>query len=178
MAFVDSKLAELRSTTSTPNNAIPGISNGKNAAPFRVNGASDAPGTAGPEDAVEEVSVKGRSQHPADRPKYQRPTRRRPPRERDAKDVARDSMIDQIMRESAIPIYDKTSNAGASRPDADSFDNDAAAAEAFKAEYLASVEEKQRLAGPPKPPAQGPKLGGSRQQRERMKAVEDAKAKK
>ena len=89
-------------------------------------------------------------------------------------------MVDRIMQESQVPMYDRPS-AGAN-----SIDSDEAAAEAFKAEFLAGLEEQNRrkpLAPPPAArgaqnaaPATGPKLGGSRQQREKMKAIEEAKA--
>ena len=105
---------------------------------------------------------------------YQRPTKRRQPKGRDEADKARDSIIDQIMHESQVPHYDQSAPQG--RPGDEAEDNDAAVAEAFKADLLADLEKQRRRpalknAGA----ATGPKLGGSRAQRERMRAIEEAK---
>ncbi|KAK3679118.1 hypothetical protein LTR37_021431 [Vermiconidia calcicola] len=113
---------------------------------------------------------------------YQRPTKRRQPPQRGQVDVARDSIIDQIMQESQVPLYDRsTSNTPASAGNA--VDNDAATAEAFKAQLLAEMEEQYRRRPPPSTDkskdaktSYGPKLGGSRAQREKMRAIEEAKA--
>jgi hypothetical protein len=104
--------------------------------------------------------------------------RRRQPRARPEADIARDSMIDQIMREAESNHYDqamiqqnqKQTNAA---PDGD-VDNDAAAAAAFKADFLAAAQDRNYHRRAPVNPTQGPKLGGSRSARERMKAMEDA----
>lgn len=112
---------------------------------------------------------------------YQRPTKRRQPPQRDQADVARDSLIDQIMRESEIPLYDR-SISQTPRTNDDELDNDAATAEAFKAQLIAEMEEHRRRPPPSstaskdKPASNGPKLGGSRSQREKMRAMEEAKA--
>lgn len=106
---------------------------------------------------------------------YQRPTKRRAPPARDPTDVARDSMIDQLMNEAQVPIYDRSAiKAGLS--DGGSGDNDAAAAEAFKAQLLADLEQNRRKPSSraKEGTATGPKLGGSRAQRERMRAMEEA----
>lgn len=88
------------------------------------------------------------------------------------------------MRESQVPIYDQTSSKNQQLQSED-FDADEAAAEAFRAEFLLSLEEQQNRRRPAAPPVQqrgappvpsGPKLGGSRAQREKMKAIEEAKA--
>jgi hypothetical protein len=64
-------------------------------------------------------------------------------------------------------------------------DPDAAAAEAFKAEFLAQAEARNLSrrqpaanAGSKGEVASGPKLGGSRAARERMRVAEEAKGKK
>lgn len=94
-------------------------------------------------------------------------------------------MVDKIMQESQVPIYDKP-NTKTQEMQSKGFDADEAAAEAFRAEFLLSLEEQQNhRRRPAAPPAQqrgappvptGPKLGGSRAQREKMKAIEEAKA--
>lgn len=108
---------------------------------------------------------------------YQRPTKRRPPPAREQTDVARDSMIEQLMGENQVPLYDRT-EPKPNEDDEEGIDNDAAAAEAFKAQLLADLEQNKR-----RPPLSkstgtaptGPKLGGSRAQREKMRALEEAK---
>lgn len=113
---------------------------------------------------------------------YQRPTKRRHPPQRDQSHVARDSLIDQIMNENEaqVPIYERSStrNITLSRDSAgQDVDNDAAAAEAFKAQLLVDLELGTRKRAPKKvePGAPtGPKLGGSRSQREKMRALEEA----
>lgn len=92
-------------------------------------------------------------------------------------DVARDSLIDQIMRESTVPMYDRQPTTEQQRDVADGeVDNDAAAAAAFKADFLASMEEKKLSRRPPPTSTatqNGPKLGGSRSAREKMRALEE-----
>lgn len=89
-------------------------------------------------------------------------------------------MVDAIMRESQVPLYDQSTNAASSvNTGSAEMDNDEAAAEAFKAQFLEEMEQRKRRK-PPAPPAagqvsSGPKLGGSRSQREKMRALEEAK---
>jgi hypothetical protein len=93
------------------------------------------------------------------------------------------------MRESNhTPHYTSPSNS-APNPSNSHFDPDAAAAEAFKMEFLAQAEARNLSRRQPAVNASsgsaaagavpsGPKLGGSRAARERMRAVEEAKGKK
>ena len=67
----------------------------------------------------------------------------------------------------------------------DAHPNDAAAAEAFKADFLAQAEARNLSRRQPAATAStaaaassGPKLGGSRAARERMRVAEEAKGKK
>ena len=110
--------------------------------------------------------------------KYQRPTKRRQAPVRDQSHVARDSLIDQILNESQVPIYDQSaSKATISAGDnKDDVDNDAAAAEAFKAQLLADLEQNRKRMRTATA-STGPKLGGSRSQREKMRALEEAAGK-
>ena len=118
------------------------------------------------------------------------PRRRRQAFQRGEDALARDAMVDQIMRESDMPIYDRSTNPPPNTTTAEGEEEDAdeAAAQAFKAEFLANMASRKRRKPPAapanssKPGAQqaapsGPKLGGSRAQRERMKALEEAKRK-
>lgn len=91
------------------------------------------------------------------------------------------------MRESNhTPHYTApSSNANLSTSDQTALDPDAAAAAAFKAEFLAQAEARNLSrrqpavnSGAPATASSGPKLGGSRAMRERMKAAEEAKGKK
>ena len=109
---------------------------------------------------------------------YERPTKRRPPPVKDQTNIARESMIDQIMRESQVPLYDRPVSQ-TPVPNGEDADNDEAAADAFKAQLLADMElnRRRRPASTKKEgtTSTGPKLGGSRSQREKMRALEEAK---
>ncbi|KAK6429547.1 hypothetical protein LTR95_014306 [Oleoguttula sp. CCFEE 5521] len=109
-----------------------------------------------------------------------RQRRRREPRPPSPSQVARDSLIDQILSESqsANPHYDPLSANPTPPPGLtdSTLDNDTLAAMQFKAEFLAAAEERNLMRRPPANPSQamGPKLGGSRAARDRMKAAEEA----
>ncbi|KAK4497934.1 hypothetical protein PRZ48_010590 [Zasmidium cellare] len=178
-AYVDSKLAELRSSSATPiargdspasTGGIDELSTpGVVASGLETNAATGVPST---KQAIES-SRRGQPHGSRNR----RP--RRQPHVRDASDVARDAMVDAIMRESQVPLYDQSAPPTTSNADSSAIDRDEAAAEAFKAEFLADLEQRKRRK-PPAPPAagqvaSGPKLGGSRSQREKMRALEEAK---
>jgi len=115
----------------------------------------------------------------------------RPPRQPSPSTTARASLIDQIMRESNhTPHYTPAANTSHITSDSNKhLDPDAAAAEAFKADFLAQAEARNLSRRQPAANASagsaaagavpsGPKLGGSRAARERMRAVEEAKGKK
>ncbi len=168
MAYIDSKLAEARSPT-------PPVSGDATDSAMLAN--NDANGTTVPATNASRSTGEWTIENaPARSTKtYQRPTKRRPKPARDQADVARDSMIDQIMQESSVPLYTQP----VSTSGGNDVDNDAATAEAFKAQLLLEFEVRRpRLA--PKGVAKdakaptGPKLGGSRSQREKMKALEEA----
>lgn len=129
------------------------------------------------------------------------PTRRRrgkQPRAPSPSTQARASLIDQIMRESNHTPHYTAPAASTIQPKSSSSNNtatyddpDAAAAAAFKAEFLAQAEMRNLSRRKPAINASsaaaaattshGPKLGGSRAQRERMRAAtaaEEGKAKK
>ena len=80
-----------------------------------------------------------------------------------------------------VPIYYNISQLKPP-PDSGEGDNDAATAEAFKAQLLVEMEQQNRRRPPATKPGSkepkmqsGPKLGGSRAQREKMRALEEAK---
>lgn len=109
----------------------------------------------------------------------------RPPRQASPSTQARASLIDQIMRESNHTPHYTSANPASNTSTTSDHDPDAAAAAAFKADFLAQAEARNLSRRQPAANASaaaavpsGPKLGGSRAQRERMKAAEEAKAKK
>jgi hypothetical protein len=116
--------------------------------------------------------------------------RRRRPAEPDPNSIARGSLIDQIMRESdtGVPIFAPAPSAHPNLPDftsgtaaaeGETVDNDEAAAQAFKEQFLKDMaaQTRRRPAGYSNAAAKGveargPKLGGSRAQREKMRAAQ------
>ncbi|KAK4556070.1 hypothetical protein LTR86_006766 [Recurvomyces mirabilis] len=170
-AFVDSKLAEMRCALST--NATDDEDNDVDSPAADEDGHLSG---ANPNQAPTSIVAQQR----------QRNGRRRKPRQprpRDPNDIARASLIDDIMKESSSSHYDRAApQSNASQPKAD---NEDTAAEAFKAQYLQDLAERHRRKPAAPPPfsklaqakandraAHGPKLGGSRSQRERMKAAQ------
>ncbi|KAK3674477.1 hypothetical protein LTR78_005563 [Recurvomyces mirabilis] len=169
-AFVDSKLAEMRSALST--NATDDEDNDVDSPAADEDGhLSGANPTQAPTSIVAQQRQRnGRRRKP------------RQPRPRDPNDIARASLIDDIMKESSSSHYDRAAPERTSQPKTD---NEDTAAEAFKAQYLQDLAERHRRKPAAPPPfsklaqakandraAHGPKLGGSRSQRERMKAAQ------
>jgi hypothetical protein len=121
--------------------------------------------------------------------------RQKPPRKqhwrnrRNSADLARDAMVDQVLRESQLNIYEPSASTSATKPTSDdNQDADERMAEEFKRNFYAAAEERAvRRTAPPPPPTfganklesiKGPKLGGSRSQRAAMHAAEKAKTMK
>ena len=180
MAFVDTKMAEMRSARSTINEPAPGITNAEMDDMSATQNEPDIEGLDAPSTHPDHtISAASRS-----RTTKRQPTRpRRPPPKRDEGHTARDSLVDQIMAESSVPLYDLPAARARHLTNDDSVDNDTAAMEAFKNEFLAESErhKKRKHAAPAGvtgavPTSHGPTLGGSRAQRERMKAAEAAAA--
>lgn len=178
MAYVDSKLAEMRSAATAQVQA-PSIDG--DIGPLSVQEADSALAATGSTNAHDRTLQSAQVQ--SDRV-YQRPTKRpkRKKYERGEADIARDAYIDKFMQEAQVPMYDQSSSEGAANAEVGG-DNDAATAEAFKAQLLQDMQNRRRR--PPKAPTaqaantmSGPKLGGSRQQRERMRAMQEAEGKK
>ena len=102
---------------------------------------------------------------------------------RNSDDVKRDKLVEEVMRESRLEIYDE--------PDVEGPNDDQAAddriAEQFRREFLDAVSSrKQKVAQDKKPvrgqpvddQPKGPKLGGSRSARAAMREKQEAAAKK
>ena len=177
MAYVDSKLAEMRSKVASPSldESIPIADTETSSVMPEV--AAAVPTAQKPKGESTYQAAQARTDRVYERPN-KRPGRGKK-HVRGEADVARDAYIDQFMQEAQVPIYDRSaasSGAGAG-------DNDSATAEAFKAQLLQDMELNRRR--PPKAASaqaanvmSGPKLGGSRQQREKMRAIQEAEAKK
>lgn len=177
-------MAELRSKTATTTQtasgqAAPDLPSGPTE--FVSQQSKDEQSLTGAGNPGSETSSKQRGGYPyGSRGRITKP--RRQPHARDEDSIARDALVDRILQESETPLYDRASSSAQGNNKA-GFDADEAAAEAFKAEFLASLEEQNRRK-PPAPPANardakaapsGPKLGGSRAQREKMRALQEAK---
>lgn len=102
---------------------------------------------------------------------------------RNSEDIKRDKLVEEVMRESKLEIYDE--------PDEEEGgDGDQAAddriAEKFRREFLDAVSSRQQKAVPKQQVKgkvvderpSGPKLGGSRSARAKMRELEEAAAKK
>lgn len=178
MAYVDSRLAEARSLSNDPartsdDRAETMPSNTDSGSDVHRSPSNDVPIERPRHDTGETTLQKAQERS---RSVYQRPTKRRPPPPRPEHDIARDSMIDQLMGENQVPIYDR-SMAHSRAHGAQGVDSDLAAAEEFKSQLLADLERNNKRR-PPKIAATattGPKLGGSRAQREKMRALEESK---
>nr|POE47921.1 vacuolar import and degradation protein 27 [Quercus suber] len=187
VAYVDSKLAELRSSTVAGERTGEQPNESYHTA-RSIEQLRNTPNRATVGD-VEEVDIRSRKVSKGKAGLHSRQatlgkrSRRFPARGED--DIARDALVDQIMRESQVSLYDYSASAQQSSHGMhhanESLDNDTAAAEAFKAQYFAQQEAQHRRRQPPPPASKGatttssgPKLGGSRSQREKMKALEEA----
>ena len=107
----------------------------------------------------------------------------RPRKRRNSQDVKRDKIVEEVMRESKLDIYDE--------PDEEVNNDDQAAddriAEQFRRDYMDAVSSRQQKSAQAKKPAKGkevddqprgPKLGGSRSARAAMREREEAAKKK
>ena len=189
MAFIDSKLAELRSSTATPVGGASGSSMAPKVLEEESQGDQSIPAHAQPGDVSrgggqrlmpETTGISEQIQQRESQSQRPRARPRRPPAMRDESAVARESLVDQILRESAVPLYDRSTSSTTYAAN-EGTSNEEAVANAFKEEFLAQAELHKRRKPPAAPPqkgaapvSNGPKLGGSRSQREKMKAAEEA----
>ncbi|KAG9828440.1 hypothetical protein KCU98_g14203, partial [Aureobasidium melanogenum] len=190
MAYVDSKLARLTPShetltqSSTPAEPTPTSSA---TAQHNENQSSASHGhlhqadVANPVPTTTTSSTTSRPQKPPRKPHWRN--------RRNSADIARDAMVDQILRESQLNIYETSASTTHSKPSSDDTqDADERMAEEFKRNFYAAAEERavRRTAAPPPPTyganklesLKGPKLGGSRSQRAAMHAAEKAKTMK
>ena len=102
---------------------------------------------------------------------------------RNSNDVKRDKLVEEVMRESRLEIYDEPDDEG---PNDDQAADDRIA-EQFRREFLDAVSSRRQRANHDKKPARGqpvdeapkgPKLGGSRSARAAMREKQEAAAKK
>ena len=107
----------------------------------------------------------------------------RPRKRRNSQDVKRDKLVEEVMRESKLDIYDE--------PDEEVNNDDQAAddriAEQFRREFMDAISSRQKRAAQAKKSGKrkeadeqpkGPKLGGSRSARAAMREREEAAKKK
>ena len=102
---------------------------------------------------------------------------------RNSNDVKRDNLVEEVMRESRLEIYDELDDEG---PNDDQAADDRIA-EQFRREFLDAVSTRKQKAVQDKKPVRGqpvddqpkgPKLGGSRSARAAMREKQEAAAKK
>ena len=110
---------------------------------------------------------------------------------RNSEDIKRDQLVEQVLRESRLEIYDEPVEAKPGDTDNGEGNTDEKIAEQFRQDFMDAMESRQRkrTAGQPKMPVgkpgevgpKGPKLGGSRSARAAMRErelAEQQKAKK
>jgi len=107
-----------------------------------------------------------------------RPLKPRPRKRRNSEDVKRDALVEEVLKESRLDMYDEPSpepQQPAGSGDGDDEAADEKIAEQFRKDFLAAMEmrRRHRAPGQPKPPGEaahrGPKLGGSRSARAAMR---------
>lgn len=185
MAYVDSKLARLTPSHEAPtqSSSIPAEPTPSSSATAQQNEnqSSTSQGHLHQVDVTKPVpttTTTTRPQKPPRKPHWRN--------RRNSADIARDAMVDQILRESQLNIYETPSSTTQPKPSSDDTqDADERMAEEFKRNFYAAAEERavRRTAAPPPPTyganklesLKGPKLGGSRSQRAAMHAAEKAK---
>ena len=195
MAYVDSKLARLtpshEASTSTTNQSSTPVD------PTYVSTTATQQVAADPASVarghLDEVDI-NQSTLPTNTTTSRPPKRPRKPwhNRRNSASLARDAMVDQILRESQLNIYESPSTSatpqGPTSTAAETEDADERMAAEFQRNFYAQAEERavRRVAAPPPPTfganklesLKGPKLGGSRSQRAAMHAAEKAKGAK
>ena len=115
-----------------------------------------------------------------------KPMKPRPRKRRNSEDIKRDQLVEQVLRESRLEIYDEPETAQHDNLN-DGLDADEKIAEQFRQDFMDAMESRQRnrTAGQPKMPTgklgdalqKGPKLGGSRSARAAMREKELAEQK-
>ncbi|KAF2027225.1 hypothetical protein EK21DRAFT_102661 [Setomelanomma holmii] len=108
---------------------------------------------------------------------------RRPPKRRNSDDIRRDQMVDAVLSEAKLDFFDAQAP---TNPRFGNANNDEAILAQFEAEYYESVEEARQqqrkptatsgVKGAPEAP-KGPKLGGSKSVRAKMRLAQEQAAK-
>lgn len=112
----------------------------------------------------------------------------RPRKRRNSEDIKRDQLVEQVLQESRLEIYDGPVEAPAGDTNNRDLDTDERIAEQFRQDFMDAMESRQRnrTSGQPKMPVgkageagpKGPKLGGSRSARAAMRERELAEQQK
>jgi Hepatocellular carcinoma-associated antigen 59 len=117
-----------------------------------------------------------------------KPMKPRPRKRRNSEDIKRDQLVEQVLRESRLEIYDEPAETTLGDTNNGDLDTDERIAEQFRQDFMDAMESRQRnrTAGQPKMPLgkpgevgpKGPKLGGSRSARAAMRERELAEQQK
>ena len=117
-----------------------------------------------------------------------KPVKAYPRKRRNSEDIIRDQLVEQVLRESRLEIYDESVDDPPGDTDNGDVDTDEKVAELFRQHFMDAMESRQRnrTAGQPKMPVgkpgevgqKGPKLGGSRSARAAMRERELAEQQK
>lgn len=116
-----------------------------------------------------------------------KPMKPRPRKRRNSEDIKRDQLVEEVLRESKLEIYDDPADAPPGESNNGDLDTDEKIAEQFRQDFMDAMESRQRnrTSGQPKMPVgkpgevgqKGPKLGGSRSARAAMRERELAEQK-
>jgi hypothetical protein len=116
-----------------------------------------------------------------------KPMKPRPRKRRNSEDIKRDQLVEEVLRESKLEIYDDPADAPPGDSSNEDLDTDEKIAEQFRRDFIDAMESRQRhrTSGQPKMPVgkpgevgqKGPKLGGSRSARAAMRERELAEQK-
>ena len=116
-----------------------------------------------------------------------KPMKPRPRKRRNSEDIKRDQLVEEVLRESKLELYDDPADAPPGDSNNGDLGTDEKIAEQFRKDFIDAMESRQRNrhSGQPKMPAgklgdvgqRGPKLGGSRSARAAMRERELAEQK-
>ncbi|RMJ25242.1 hypothetical protein PHISP_03900 [Aspergillus sp. HF37] len=127
----------------------------------------------------DDVVPPGDEAAPAPPTKDEKPWRNR--KRRNSEDMERDRLVEEVMRESKLDVYDEPEEGDRSDDQA----ADDKIAEQFRRDFLDAIQSRRRVArakntkpaNKPEPP-KGPKLGGSRSARAAMREMQEKSGQK
>lgn len=190
VAYIDSEMARRRIAHAPTENTQPETHEDRRYASEKPSSAVQPPARLPTSQGLlDEVDVTDKAPHsgaplpPKPRkPRLDRFGRPLPPRKprkgRASEDIARDKLVEDILNESGLDVYQQQHSKQGERSIADNGDGDADSrlASQFQQEYLDAMQSRQQAQKKSMPGAEpgqkGPKLGGSRQQRAAMRERE------